>query len=68
MDIFEQYGFYAKNYDALNTMGAQRTLTAKEKNFCDTFTDMLHGDKTEADMKKAWKEWIEEFSRGLYKP
>jgi len=59
MDIFEQYGFYALHFDGLNTIASQRSLTEKEKNFYDAFSDMLHENKTESDMKKAWRKWME---------
>lgn len=59
-DIFEKYGLKAKHYDALMTDACKRDLTPKEKSFCDTFTWMLLGEKTEAEMNEAHKDWMNE--------
>lgn len=58
MDIFEKYGFVAKQYDGLHTIAAQRTLTPAEQNFYSAFADMLNGDKEEKDMMIAWNEYL----------
>lgn len=57
-DIFERFGTYAKQFDALATRAAQRDLTAGERAFFRAFSDMLSGNGSEAQMREAHVNWM----------